>query len=168
MDVQEYAKEKGIPVGSIPVHAFRKAQQTPVTIRQAENSKAEAFKKLCTDTKELVDKCQAKKGVCARWEKCNCWCHSFIVCCTKTSSNTFSLHCASTQSDACTDLGIKHMECMLQKREEAYQLAVKLAGKEKVDTVLPYYEDSRNKAMELINVYKSNEGGKAKKDVFWG
>jgi hypothetical protein len=63
MDVQEYAKEKGIPVGSIPVHAFRKAQQTPITIRQAENSKAEAFKKLCIDTKELVEKCHAKKGV---------------------------------------------------------------------------------------------------------
>jgi hypothetical protein len=61
------------------------------------------------------------------------------------------------------------MECMLQKREEAYQLAVKLAGKEKVDTVLPYYEENRNKAMDLINVYKSNvEGEKPKKDVFWG
>ena len=60
------------------------------------------------------------------------------------------------------------MECMLQKREQAFQLAVKLAGKEKVDTVLPYYEESRNKAMELINVYKSSDGGKAKKDTFWG
>ena len=63
MDVQEYAKEKGIPVGSIPVNAFRKAQQAPITIRQAENSKAEAFKKLCKDTKELVDKCTASKSV---------------------------------------------------------------------------------------------------------
>ena len=63
MDVQEYAKEKGIPVGSIPVNAFRKAQQAPVTIRQPAESKAEAFKTLCTDTKALVDKCAAKKGV---------------------------------------------------------------------------------------------------------
>ena len=74
-----------------------------------------------------------------------------------------------SQPEACTDLGMAHMECMLQKREEAYQLAVKLAGKNKVDTVLPYYEESRNKAMELINVYKSTDGGKAaKKDTFWG
>ncbi|KAL3904324.1 MAG: hypothetical protein SGARI_004975 [Bacillariaceae sp.] len=72
--------------------------------------------------------------------------------------------------EACADLGMKHMECMLNKREQAMQLATKLAGKEQCEKVFPYYEDSKNKAMELINVYKGSvEGGSsAKKDVFWG
>jgi hypothetical protein len=63
LNVQEYAKEKGIPVGSIPVRAFQKAQQAPVTIRKAEDSKAEAFKSLCTDTQDLLEKCATKAGV---------------------------------------------------------------------------------------------------------
>jgi hypothetical protein len=61
------------------------------------------------------------------------------------------------------------MECLINKREQAMQVAVKLAGQEKCDTVFPYYEDSKKKALELIDVYRKNvEGGKMKKDVFWG
>jgi hypothetical protein len=51
----------------------------------------------------------------------------------------------------------------------AYRLAQKLAGKDATEKVLPYYEDNQKKAMDLIELYKSNvAGGKLKKDVFWG
>jgi hypothetical protein len=64
MDIQEYAKQKGIPVGAIPAHAFRKAQTTDAfSIRKMENSKAEAFKKLCFDTKQLVQNCTSQNKV---------------------------------------------------------------------------------------------------------
>lgn len=63
MDVEEYAKQKGIPVGAIPVEAFKKIQTEGVTLRKAKgDSKAEAFKMLCTDTKELLEKCGAAEG----------------------------------------------------------------------------------------------------------
>jgi DNA-binding sugar fermentation-stimulating protein len=75
----------------------------------------------------------------------------------------------STFPEACTDLGIKHMECLINKRDQAMQVAVKLAGKDKCEKVFPYYEESKKKALDLIQVYKDNlEGGKMKKDVFWG
>lgn len=69
MDVQEYAKQKGIPVGSIPSGAFRKAQSQDFSIRQSKvGGKAEAFKTLCFDTKDLVEKCVTSKKVSA-WER---------------------------------------------------------------------------------------------------
>ena len=49
------------------------------------------------------------------------------------------------------------------------EVAVKLAGQDKCNTVFPYYEDSKKKAIDLLDVYKKNiEGGKMKKDIFWG
>lgn len=61
------------------------------------------------------------------------------------------------------------MECAVAKREYAYETAVQLAGKDAVDKVLPKYEESMQKAAELIALYKDNAaGGKLKKDVFWG
>jgi hypothetical protein len=63
LDVEEYAKQKGIPVGAIPVEAFKKIQTEGVTLRQVQgDSKAEAFKMLCADTKELLEKCGAAEG----------------------------------------------------------------------------------------------------------
>jgi hypothetical protein len=61
MNVEEYAKAKGIPVGSIPVREFRKAQQEAISLRQPKESKAAAFLKLCSDTKSSLEKCA--KGV---------------------------------------------------------------------------------------------------------
>jgi hypothetical protein len=58
------------------------------------------------------------------------------------------------------------MECLFNKREQAMQIAVQLAGKEKCDTVFPYYDDSRKKALELLELYKNSR--EEKKDVFWG
>ncbi|KAG7364857.1 hypothetical protein IV203_038060 [Nitzschia inconspicua] len=136
LDVQEYAKQKGIPVGSIPAAAFRKAQSQDFSIRQLKDSKAEAFKKLCFDTKDLLDKCTTQNK----------------------SGDTFPA--------ACADLGIKHMECLINKREQAMQVAIQLAGKEKCDVVFPYYEDNKKKALELLEIYKKSSG--EKKDVFWG
>jgi hypothetical protein len=66
MDIQEYAKQKGIPVGAIPPHAFRKAQTMDAfAIRNMDknSSKAEAFKKLCFDTKKLVENCTNQNKV---------------------------------------------------------------------------------------------------------
>ena len=54
--------QKGIPVASIPVGAFRKAQSQDFSIRKG-GSKSEAFKKLCYDTKEVLDKCTKGKKV---------------------------------------------------------------------------------------------------------
>jgi hypothetical protein len=65
MDVQEYAKLKGIPVGAIPADAFYKAQTTDTFAirKRMDNSKAEAFKKLCFDTKQLVENCTSQNKV---------------------------------------------------------------------------------------------------------
>ena len=61
------------------------------------------------------------------------------------------------------------MECLFNKREMAYQMAQKLAGREATEKALPYYKESQKKAMEMIELYKSNVAGdKLKKDVFWG
>ena len=61
------------------------------------------------------------------------------------------------------------MECLISKRDTAYQMAVKLAGKEDCEKVLPYYEDNKKKALDMIEVYKNNLAGeKAKNGVFWG
>lgn len=61
----------------------------------------------------------------------------------------------------------KHMECLINKRETAYQMAVKLTGKEACEKVFPYYEDSKKKALDMMEIYKTNTAGE-KKDVFWG
>jgi hypothetical protein len=61
------------------------------------------------------------------------------------------------------------MKCLVNKREEAMQVAIKLAGKEATTKVFPYYEDNKKKATELIELYQGNVAGdKLKKDVFWG
>lgn len=59
------------------------------------------------------------------------------------------------------------MECLINKRETAYQTAVKLAGKEACERVFPYYEDNKKKALDMMDVYKHDAAGE-KKDVFWG
>ena len=57
----------------------------------------------------------------------------------------------------------------MAKREYAYETAAHIAGKEEVNKILPKYEESIEKAKELIALYKSNAAeGKLKKDVFWG
>lgn len=61
------------------------------------------------------------------------------------------------------------MKCLVNKREQAFQTAVKLAGKEATEKAFPYYEDSKKKAMDLIELYQGNVAGdKLKKDSFWG
>jgi hypothetical protein len=68
---------------------------------------------------------------------------------------------------ACMNQAVKHMECLINKRETAYQTAVKLAGKEACERVFPYYEDNKKKALDMMEVYKHDAAGE-KKDVFWG
>jgi hypothetical protein len=64
---------------------------------------------------------------------------------------------------------VNHMECSVKKRDYAYQIAQNLTGKETCDKVFPKYEENKNKALDLIALYKDNvEGGKLKKDIFWG
>ena len=68
---------------------------------------------------------------------------------------------------ACSDIAVKHMECLINKRETAYQIAVKLAGKEKCEAVLPYYEDNKKKALDMIKIYKESASDQ-KSSGFWG
>jgi hypothetical protein len=68
---------------------------------------------------------------------------------------------------ACTDHAVKHMECLINKRDTAYQIAVKLAGKEDTEKVFPYYEDNKKKALDMIKVYKDAAAGE-KSGAFWG
>eukprot|EP00428_Durinskia_dybowskii_P025544 CAMPEP_0170247968 /NCGR_PEP_ID=MMETSP0116_2-20130129/23775_1 /TAXON_ID=400756 /ORGANISM="Durinskia baltica, Strain CSIRO CS-38" /LENGTH=94 /DNA_ID=CAMNT_0010498853 /DNA_START=129 /DNA_END=413 /DNA_ORIENTATION=+ len=71
--------------------------------------------------------------------------------------------------ESCTDVAVNFLECAVAKREYAYETAAHIAGKEEVNKVLPKYEESIQKAKELIALYKDNAaGGKLKKDVFWG
>jgi hypothetical protein len=85
-----------------------------------------------------------------------------------TVNSTLSLLFQSDDGfpEACSDLGMKHMECLINKREQAMQVAIQLAGKEKCDTVFPYYEDNKKKAMELLQIYKENSSSE-KKGGFW-
>lgn len=57
LDIEEYAKAKGIPVESIPADVFQKAQEKSLALRQTANPKAESFKKNCIDTEELFKTC---------------------------------------------------------------------------------------------------------------
>ena len=59
------------------------------------------------------------------------------------------------------------MECLINKRDTAYQLAVKLAGKDECEKVFPYYEDNKKKALDMIKVYKDAASGE-KSGAFWG
>ena len=68
---------------------------------------------------------------------------------------------------ACMNQAVTHMECLINKRETAYQTAVKLAGKEACERIFPYYEDNKKKALDMMEVYKHDAAGE-KKDVFWG
>jgi hypothetical protein len=63
LDIEEYAKAKGIPVESIPADVFKKAQEKSFALRKAENPKAEAFQKMCTSTQELLKSCASESGV---------------------------------------------------------------------------------------------------------
>lgn len=57
LDIEEYAKAKGIPVESIPADVFQKAQEKSLALRQTANPKAESFKKSCIVTEELFKTC---------------------------------------------------------------------------------------------------------------
>mmetsp|Transcript_33265 Transcript_33265/g.37093 ORF Transcript_33265/g.37093 Transcript_33265/m.37093 type:complete len:130 (+) Transcript_33265:110-499(+) len=128
LDIEEYAKAKGITVESIPV-----------TLRKAASPKAESFQKLCNGTEKLLKACASESG--------------------DLSGTHFPAAC---MTDAA-----KHMECLINKRETAYQMAVKLTGKEACEKVFPYYEDNKKKALDMMEIYKTNTAGE-KKDVFWG
>ena len=76
---------------------------------------------------------------------------------------------ATTFPESCADFAVDHMECALMKKDYAYQIAESLAGKDAVAKVFPKYKDSKQKALDLIEIYKNNAaGGKLKKDTFWG
>jgi len=139
LNIDEYAKAKGITVESIPVDLFKKAQENSFTLRKAANPKAESFQKMCSGTEELLKTCASESG--------------------DSSGTQFPATC---MVDAA-----KHMECLINKRETAYQMAVKLTGKEACEKVFPYYEDNKKKALDMMDIYKSNATVE-KKDVFWG
>jgi hypothetical protein len=63
LNIEEYAKAKGIPVESIPADVFKNAQEKSYALRKAENPKAEAFQKMCTSTQELLKSCASDSGV---------------------------------------------------------------------------------------------------------
>lgn len=72
--------------------------------------------------------------------------------------------------ESCADVAVNHMECAVLKRDYAYSTAQNLAGKAATDRVFPKYEESKKKALDLIELYKNNAaGGKLNKDTpFWG
>jgi hypothetical protein len=63
LDIEEYAKAKGIPVESIPADVFKNAQEKSYVLRKAENPKAEEFQKMCTSTQELLKSCASDSEV---------------------------------------------------------------------------------------------------------
>mmetsp|Transcript_16046 Transcript_16046/g.44380 ORF Transcript_16046/g.44380 Transcript_16046/m.44380 type:complete len:140 (-) Transcript_16046:226-645(-) len=139
MDIEEYAKTKGIPLESIPADVFEKAQGKTYAVRQAKDPMADTFKQMCTKSQELLAACTSESG--------------------KSDGSSFPAACATQAA--------KHMECLVNKRDTAYQLAVKLAGKEETEKVFPYYEDNKKKALDLIEIYKKSAAGE-KSGAFWG
>ena len=63
LDIDEYAKAKGIPVESIPADVFKKAQEKSFAIRKAKDPMADTFRKMCTKSQELVAACASASGV---------------------------------------------------------------------------------------------------------
>ena len=63
LDINEYAKAKGIPVDSIPADIFKKAQEKSFAIRKARDPMADTFKQMCTKSQELLKACAAESGV---------------------------------------------------------------------------------------------------------
>jgi hypothetical protein len=63
LDIDEYAKAKGIPVESIPADVFQRAQDKSFAIRQARDPMADTFKQMCTKSQELLAACASDSGV---------------------------------------------------------------------------------------------------------
>jgi len=63
LDINEYAKAKGIPVESIPADVFKKAQEKSFAIRKAQDPMADTFKKMCTKSQEFLSACASESGV---------------------------------------------------------------------------------------------------------
>lgn len=139
LDIDEYAKAKGIPVESIPADVFQKAQEKSLAIRKAQDPMADTFKQMCKKSQELLTACASDSG--------------------NPDDASFPI--------ACTDQAVKHMECLINKRDTAYQIGVKLAGKEDCEKVFPYYEDNKKKALDIIKLYKDAASGE-KSNSFWG
>mmetsp|Transcript_15833 Transcript_15833/g.36658 ORF Transcript_15833/g.36658 Transcript_15833/m.36658 type:complete len:101 (-) Transcript_15833:293-595(-) len=99
---------------------------------------ADTFKQMCTKSQELLAVCSRDSG--------------------NSDGSKFPV--------ACSDQAVQHLECLFSKRETAYQLAVKLAGKEQCEKVFPYYEDNKKKALDMIKVYK--DASAENSGPFWG
>ena len=63
MDIEEYAKAKGIPVESIPADVFQKSQGKSFALRRAKDPMADTFKQMCTKSQELLATCTSESGV---------------------------------------------------------------------------------------------------------
>jgi hypothetical protein len=62
------------------------------------------------------------------------------------------------------------MECAVEKRDKAMTITKKLIGTEATAKAFPYYEEKKQKAVDLIQIYKEHAAGnKATQDgPFWG
>ena len=63
LDIEEYAKTKGIPLESIPADVFDKAQGQSFALREAKDPMADTFKLMCTKSQELLAACTSESGV---------------------------------------------------------------------------------------------------------
>jgi len=63
LDIEEYAKAKGIPVESIPADVFHQAQNKSFDIRKSNDPMADTFKQMCTKSQELFKACVSDSGV---------------------------------------------------------------------------------------------------------
>ena len=57
--------------------------------------------------------------------------------------------------EACLDLSVNHLTCLMSKREVAMKSVELLAGKDAVEKNFPYYEENKQKTLEMIELYKS-------------
>lgn len=140
LDIEEYAKSKGIPIESIPSDVFESTQKKSIKLRAVDNPKAELFKKMCLFTEGLLKTCVGSPD--------------------NNSSSSQQI------PPKCMEKAAEHLECLITKRETAYQMAVKLAGKEVTEKVFPYYEDNKKKALDLMEIYKKDAAADKNK-VFW-
>mmetsp|Transcript_41390 Transcript_41390/g.99139 ORF Transcript_41390/g.99139 Transcript_41390/m.99139 type:complete len:144 (-) Transcript_41390:1288-1719(-) len=140
-DIDAYSKSKGIPRGVISSETIKKVEAMADESKKSSSSSSayNTFAEMCNSTQSALDACVGEKK----------------------SGGEFPA--------ACTDLGVGHMKCLIEKRDVAMQTAIKLAGKDAAEKVFPYYEENKKKALELVDLYQGNVAGdKLKKDVFWG
>eukprot|EP00525_Craspedostauros_australis_P010356 CAMPEP_0198134620 /NCGR_PEP_ID=MMETSP1442-20131203/60168_1 /TAXON_ID= /ORGANISM="Craspedostauros australis, Strain CCMP3328" /LENGTH=113 /DNA_ID=CAMNT_0043795765 /DNA_START=599 /DNA_END=940 /DNA_ORIENTATION=- len=95
-----------------------------------------------------------------------------LAMCSKTEAALNECLAGSKSEDgsfpaACNTAVVEQIECVAKRRESAVAIATSLVGKDKVEKVLPYFEEHKEKTLDLVRIYKENAGKGGDGEQFW-